>query len=473
VNGVARTCCAALYCKIEATRKNDITEHLMESTEKAKPDLAALRIHREDDEGSNTRRGLRVVLLGTVLIVMVAALLVGYRMWGSATMPEVEVARAIVESGSGGLEILTATGYIVADRKAAVSPKISGRLEYLGVDTGSRVKPGQILARLEHRDLDAQLSDARSALANYQSAHLQAEAELEQARAGLAQAQANRQKSSLELARQTRLLERGVTSKADSDNATAQAHVDDGQVRSAEAQIKAIQAKVESSAQQVHSAEARIRLVEAQIEYTTIRSPFEGLVISKDAEVGETVAPAIFGGTSTRGSVVTIVDPNTLEVEADINESSIGKITPGLAAEVTLDALPNEKFPAECRKIIPTADRQKATVKVKVRFKEIDPRILPDMNAKVTFIQKTEQGAKTEASRVTVAKSAIQQRDGKTIVFVFNDGRAVSQAITIGGEFGDRVEIKQGLAGGEMVIVQGNENLTDGSRVRVKTEKLD
>ncbi|HSQ19562.1 MAG TPA: efflux RND transporter periplasmic adaptor subunit, partial [Blastocatellia bacterium] len=218
-----------------------------------------------------------------------------------------------------------------------------------------------------------------------------------------------------------------------------------------------------------HSAEARIRLVEAQIDYTTIRSPFEGLVISKDAEVGETVAPAIFGGTSTRGSVVTIVDPNTLEVEADINESSIGKITPGLAAEVTLDALPNEKFPAECRKIIPTADRQKATVKVKVRFKEIDPRILPDMNAKVTFIQKTEQGAKTEASRVTVAKSAIQQRDGKTIVFVFNDGRAVSQAITIGGEFGDRVEIKQGLAGGETVIVHGSENLTDGSRVKVKT----
>ena len=121
------------------------------------------------------------------------------------------------------------------------------------------------------------------------------------------------------------------------------------------------------------------------------------------------------------------------------------------------------------RKIIPTADRQKATVKVKVRFKDIDPRVLPDMNAKVTFIQKPEQGAKTEASRVTVPKSAIQQRDGKTIVFVFSDGRAVSQTVTVGGEFGDRVEIKQGLAGGETVIVHGTENLTDGSRVKVKT----
>jgi len=441
----------------------------MEQTEKAKPDLSALRIHRDDDEGSGARRGLRAVLLGTALVVAAAALLVGYRMWVAATTPEVEVARATVDSGTAGLGILTANGYIVADRKAAVSPKISGRLEYLGVDAGSRVKPGQIIARLEHRDLDAQLSDVKSSLASYQAARLQAEAELEQARASLTQAQANMQKSRLELARQTDLLERGVTSKADSDNATAQARVDEGQVRSAEAQIRAIQAKVESSSQQANSAEARIRLVEAQIEYTSIRSPFEGLVISKDAEVGETVAPAIFGGTSTRGSVATIVDPNTLEAEVDVNESDIGKITPGLTAEVTLDALPNEKLPAEVRKIIPTADRQKATVKVKVRFQEIDPRILPDMNAKVTFIQKPEAGATTGASRVSVPKSAIQQRDGKTIVFVFSDGRAVSQSVSVGSEFGDRVEIKQGLAGGESVIVRGTESLTDGARVKVKT----
>jgi RND family efflux transporter MFP subunit len=384
-------------------------------------------------------------------------------------MPEVEVARATVESGSASVEILTATGYIVADRKAAVSPKISGRLEYLGVDTGSRVKPGQVLARLEHRDFDAQLSDAKNSLANYQAARGQAEAELEQARAALGQAQANRQKSSLELARQTKLLQDGVTSKADSDNATAQARVDEGQVRSAEAQIKAIQAKTESSNSQVHSAEARIRLIEAQLEYMNIRSPFEGLVISKDAEVGETVAPAIYGGASTRGSVVTIVDPNTLEVEADINESSIGRITPGLQAEVTLDALPGEKLPAEVRKVIPTADRQKATVKVKVRFKEIDPRILPDMNAKVTFLQRAEPSTNTERSRVTVPKSAIQQRDGKSIVFVVNNGRVTSQPVIVGGDFGDRTEINQGLAGGETVVIHGTENLTDGSRVRVKT----
>ena len=130
--------------------------------------------------------------------------------------------------------------------------------------------------------------------------------------------------------------------------------------------------------------------------------------------------------------------------------------------------MPNEKLAAVVRKIIPTADRQKATVKVKVRFLEVDPRILPDMNAKVTFIQKPEQGAKTEASRVTVPKAAVQQRDGKSFVYVFNDGRAVSQAVTVGSELGDRVEIKQGLAGGETLIIHP-ENLTDGSRVKVKS----
>ena len=441
----------------------------MEQTEKAKPDLSALRIHRDDDEDSGARRGVRVVLIGTALVVIAGALLVGYRMWSASTTPEVEVARALVESGNASIGILTANGYVVADRKAAVSPKISGRLEYLGVDTGSRVKPGQVLARLEHHDLDAQLSEANSSRANFQSAKAQAEAELEQARAFLAQAQANVQKSRLELTRQTSLLERGVTSKAEADKATAQSGVDEGQVGAAEAQIKAAKAKIESSSQQIRSAEARIRLVEAQLEYMSIRSPFEGLVISKDAEVGETVAPAIYGGATTRGSVVTIVDPNTLEVEVDINESDIGKISPGLTAEVTLDALPNEKLPAEVRKIVPTADRQKATVKVKVKFKEIDPRILPDMNAKVTFLQKQQAPAGSDVSRITVPKTAIQQRDGKSIVFVFNDGRASTQIVALGSEFGDRIEIKQGLAGGERVIIQGSADLADGSRVKLKS----
>lgn len=441
----------------------------MEQRENIKPDLSALRINRDDDNESGGRRGLRVVLLGTLLIVVAGGGLVGYRMWGTATTPEVEVARAAIESSSAGVEILTATGYVVADRKAAVSPKISGRLEYLGVETGSRVHQGQIIARLEHHDFDAQLEEARGNLANLQAAGAQAEAELAQARATLAQAQANQRKTSLDLARQTRLHADGVTSKSDLDNATAQANVDEQQVKAMEAAIRAAQSKIDSMAAQVRSSRARITWGEAQIEYSNIRSPFEGLVISKDAEVGETVAPAIFGGGNTRGSVVTIVDPNTLEVEADINESSIGKITPGLQAEITLDALGNVKLPGETRKIIPTADRQKATVKVKVRFLDIDPRILPDMSAKVTFIQKAESAEKDQPSRVTVPKSAVSQRDGKSVVLVLINGKAQQQTITVGGDLGDRVEVKQGLAGGETVVVRGGENLPDGTRVRVKT----
>jgi RND family efflux transporter MFP subunit len=384
-------------------------------------------------------------------------------------MPEVEVGRATIDSGSSGLEILTATGYVVAHRKAAVSPKIPGRLEYLGVDTGSRVRTGEVVARLEHRDLDAQLAEAKGAVANWQAFRKQAEAELEQARATLAQARANQEKSRLELVRQTRLVENGVASRAEFDNATAQARVDEATVNNAEAFIRASQFKVESASAQMSSAQARIAIIEAQLEYTNIRAPFDGLVISKDAEVGETVAPATFGGVNTRGSVVTIVDPETLEVEADINESNISRITMGLPAEVTLDALGGEKLPAETYKIVPTADRQKSTVKVKVRFAKPDARVLPDMSAKVTFIQKDSQIASKQASRITAPKSAIQQREGKSIVLVLSGDKVQSQAVVLGGEFGDRIEIKQGLAGGENLVIRGGENLTDGTRVRVKT----
>lgn len=436
--------------------------------ERTKADLSALRIHR-DEEGDRPRVGLRAVLVGTSLVVVAGALLIGYRMWSSAALPEVEVARATIESPNSGLEILTASGYVVAHRKAAVSPKISGRLEYLGVDIGDRVKGGQVIARLEHRDLDAQLADARGALSSWQAQHSQARAEMEQARASLAQAQANKQKSELELGRQARLLEGGVTTRSAYDNALAQARVDEAQVAAAEALIRATQARVESTAAQGRAAEGRIAVIEAQIEYTNIRAPFDGIVVSKDAEVGETVAPAIFGGASTRGSVVTIIDETTLEVEADINESNIGKVTIGLPAQITLDALPNEKLTGQAYVIVPTADRQKATVKVKVRFDKLDPRVLPEMSAKITFIQKP-IGSKTErAPMITAPKAAIQHRDGRTIVFVLSGDRVQSQAVTLGSEFGERVEIKQGLAGGETVIIRGGDNLADGVQVRVRT----
>lgn len=441
---------------------------LNEPRDKTGTDLSALRIHRDEDESDGGGRAIKWTLLGTLLVIIAGAAIVGLRFLRAATLPEVETTRATIESGSAGVEVLTATGYVVAHRKAAVSPKISGRLEYLGVDTGSRVKAGQALARLEHRDLDAQLADAKGSVANLEAAHDQAAADLESTRASLQQAQANGQKSGLELVRQTRLQEQGVASKSNYDTALAQARVDEASVRSAGAQINSTQARLQSITAQISSAQARIRLIEAQIEYTNIRSPFDGIVISKDAEVGETVAPAIFGGASTRGSVVTIVDPNTLEVEADINESSIAKILIGLPAEISLDAIPGEKLLGETYLIVPTADRQKATVKVKVRFNRVDARVLPDMNAKITFLRKPDSAARNQPSRITVPKSAVQQRDGKTVVLLLIGDKIQSQAVTVGADSSDRVEIKQGLAGGETIVMKPADSITDGTRVKPK-----
>jgi RND family efflux transporter MFP subunit len=182
------------------------------------------------------------------------------------------------------------------------------------------------------------------------------------------------------------------------------------------------------------------------------------------------VVPAIFGGASARGSVITIVDPATLEVEADINESSITKITMRLPAIVELDALPGEKLEAETYQIVPTADRQKATVKVKVRFKKVDERVLPDMSAKIAFVQKPEaegEGGQVAASRITVPRTALQERDGKKVVLVLSGDTVREQTVTLGSDSGDRTEIKQGLAGGEMVVVRGGESLANGARVKV------
>lgn len=439
---------------------------LDETADTARQDLSALRINRDDDDDSGNPR-MKAVLVGTLLLVAAGAALIGYRTWSAATLPEVVAARALVESGDTGVEVLTATGYVIANRRAAVSPKISGRLEYLGVDTGSEVRAGQILARLEHRDLTALLENARGELANWEAAKNQAEAELEEARASLAQAEANFRRSSLDLERQTSLVEKGVASRADYDNAVAQARVDEAAVKAAQARIRAAEAYVVSAEAQIRAAKARLQNAEAQIEYTNVRAPFDGVVISKDAEVGETVAPAIFGGTSTRGSVVTIVDPGSFEVEADINESSIGRIAMGMPAIVSLDALPEAKLDAETYKIVPTADRQKATVKVKVRFTKIDPRLLPDMSAKITFIERRPD-APAGSSRVTVPTSAVTQKDGRSVVLLLINDRVQYQDVEVGGVNGSRVEILRGLAGGESVVVSGGEDLADGARVKQK-----
>ncbi|HUK90967.1 MAG TPA: efflux RND transporter periplasmic adaptor subunit, partial [Blastocatellia bacterium] len=285
--------------------------------------------------------------------------------------------------------------------------------------------------------------------------------------ANLVQARANEHQTGLDYGRQTKLLKEGVAAQSDFDNAESKEKVADAQVNQAVAQINSAEAALRSATAQIDSYKARIRLLQAQLEYTTIRSPFDGLVISKDAEVGEVVAPAIYGVGTTRGSVVTIVDPKTLEVEADVNESSIMLVQQGGPAEITLDAIPDKKFKAEAYQVVPTADRQKATVKVKVRFVEPDSRVLPDMSAKVIFLQPA--ASKSSAPKVTVPKASIQQRNGKSAVLLLIDDRVRVQPVETGAEHSDRIEIKQGLIGGETVIIKGGDTLAGGDRVKVKT----
>ena len=436
-----------------------------------KIELSKLRIERRDedeDEPSSGKR--RLFALAIPAILLVASGLAGYRYWTTSLgVPEVEVGRAMVESGDAPSEILTATGYVVAHRKAAVSPKVAGKLDRLFVDIASVVKTNQVLATLEHNDIDAQIDDAKAALATTEAQKAQAEANKSQAEATLAQAHATEHQTGLDYGRQTKLLKEGVSAQSDFDNAEAKERVADAQVNQAAAQINSAAAALKSMVAQIDSFKARIRLLEAQLEYTTIRAPFDGLVISKDAEVGEVVAPAIYGVGTTRGSVVTIVDPKTLEVEADVNESNITLVQQGWPAEIVLDAMPDKKFKAEAYQVVPTADRQKATVKVKVRFLELDPRVLPDMSAKVTFLQKA--STKAASPKVTVPKSSIQQRDGKTAVLLLSGDRVKVQPVETGADYADKVEIKQGLIGGETVITRGGDTVADGARAKVKGNK--
>ncbi|HEY6332011.1 MAG TPA: efflux RND transporter periplasmic adaptor subunit [Blastocatellia bacterium] len=437
--------------------------------QKPRIELSKLRIERGDHDDEEQSAGRRLFFSVAVpAIVLVALAAGGYRYWSTSVgIPEVEIGRALVESGDAPSEILSATGYVVAHRKAAVSPKVSGKLDREFVDIGSVVKINQPLATLEHNDVDAQLDDAHAALATTEAQKAQAEASKNQAEANLNQARATEHQTNLDYGRQTKLLKDGVAAQSDFDNAEAKEKVADAQVQQAIAQINSADAVLKSMDAQVESYKAKIRLLEAQLEYTTIRSPFDGLVISKDAEVGEVVAPAVFGVGTTKASVFTIIDPKTLEVEADVNESNITLIQQDGPAEIVLDAMPDRKFKAQAYQVVPTADRQKATVKVKVRFLELDPKVLPDMNAKVTFLQRASK--KTSSTRVTAPKSAIVQRSGSTAVLLLNGDRVHAQPVVTGADYRDRVEIKQGLIGGETVVTRGGDTLADGSRVKLKS----
>jgi RND family efflux transporter MFP subunit len=384
------------------------------SQESPKPaDLSALRIRREPERRSGARGWL---LFGAVLAVAagVAAYVVAGR---GLRPPKVEVVTASVVTEGQATTLLTATGYVEAERKADLSPKITSRITELNVTEGTRVRKDDVIARLDSTDLDAQLAEAKANWVN----------------------------AGFELARQKSLYDQGLTPKSALDAAVA-----------TEAATR-----------------ARVRYVEALLDYTIIRAPFAGVITAKRAFVGEAVSP--FGsspsGGGSGGAIATIVEFSSLYVGADVNEANLSKLGKDQPAEITLDAVPDKVYHGRLRQIVPAADRQKATVRVKVAFLDPDDRVLPDLSARVAFTSEPTQG--TEArSRVVVPKATLTTVDGKTGVFRLVDGRAKFVPVTTGGDVQGQVEIKEGLQGGERLIsLGGGVQIKDGQKVRAEGQE--
>ena len=400
-------------------------------------DLSQLRIDRDRPPPGVSRALRRNALLAVAALVVVVIFVMVARGGGA---PSVEVALAELRGGGATASTgITANGYVVARTQASVSSKITGRLEYLGVEEGSVVEKGQVIARLESADYAAVLAEA--------------EAQAATARAALAEVEAERDQLVRDVARVRDLRERGLAA--------------DQEVEQTESQLATATARVARAEAQVRAADAGVGVARANLDNTEIRAPFGGTVLRKDAEVGEVVAPVATGSGLTRGAVVTMADLETLEIEVDVNEAYIARIRSGQPASIKLDAYPTETFAGRVRQIVPTADRQRATVLVKVAILERDPRILPEMGATVEFLESAGGAEPAAPPRVFVPAAAVRDEAGRQVVWVVRDGRVERREVEAGPVSGGAREIRSGLSGGEQVVVAGSEGLEDGARVKV------
>ena len=396
--------------------------------ENQKADLSGLRLRRSpEQESSGTGSALsRRLLFSTLAVLIISA--VGYFEFSFFTTGaiQVQLATATLSSPSQADAVLTASGYVVAQRKAAVASKATGRLQQLNVVEGDHVRKGDVLARLEDADIRANL---------------------DQARAGLKVNEADLKDAVQWMGRAKTLLERGVSTQADYDNA--------------EARYNRVLASIEV-------AKATVTAAEVALENTLIRAPFNGTVLTKNADVGEMVAP-MAASVSSRSAVVTMADMTSLQVEADVSESNIERITVDQPCEITLDAYPESRYQGFVAKIVPTADRAKATVMVKVGFRSYDSRVLPEMSAKVLFLTKKTTVPKEPTRAVlTVPLNALVTRNGKRVVYVVRENRAVEIQVSTGKEFGSQTEILSGLSVGDRVIANVGDRIADGTAVKIQ-----
>ena len=399
-----------------------------------KDDLASLRIDREAP-----RRGRWRWLLWLCLILIVAAgglYFVKVRpAFGAFGATEVEAVQPTIQSSSGpnaGTPILTASGYLVARKQSVVSSKIQGRISSLRVEEGSVVNAGDILATLDNEDA--------------QAAIVKAKADIDYAKADLAEAQ-----------RQERLQQDLYRSKVVSQDA-----------------LDAAQAKVNLAAAAIQQDQANLQVQQAYLDFTTVRAPFAGVVVKKMTEVGESVAPIPPGVniSTSSGAIVAIADMNSLEAEVDVNESNVAQLQPNQPAEIQVQAIPNNTYKGVLRQVIPTADRTKATVTVKVSILDKDKYLRPEMSCNVTFLEPQKQTQRAGAAPqriITISKDAVITRDGKSMVFAIEDNRVRSLPITTGAYLHGQVIVKQGLAGSETLVNNPPQKLKDGDSVKVKS----
>lgn len=405
--------------------------------------LKELRIERKPEPPAS-RRGLWITLAVVAVVVPAAA---AWALLGGERGVEVRTAAATAVGGTGGgaaASVLDASGYVVARRMATVSAKITGRVREVLIEEGMAVEEGQVMATLDPVDADAQ--------------HDLARAQLEAARSQIAGVEAQLAEAEANATRLSGLVGQQLVSRAQYDQAIAQRD--------------SLRAQLATARRNAAVAQENLRISDIGVDNTVVRAPFAGVVVAKAAQPGEIVSPLSAGGGFTRTGIGTIVDMDSLEVEVDVGEAYIGRVQAKMPVEATLNAYPDWKIPAEVIAIVPTADRGKATVKVRVALKEKDPRIVPDMGVTVSFLERAPDADAGEAPRgVRVPAAAVVPRDGGEVVFVAagsgDDAVAERRAVTTGGAGGGQRTVLSGLAPGESVVLDPPADLADGDALSI------
>jgi RND family efflux transporter MFP subunit len=400
-----------------------------------KHDLGSLRIDDHKRKPGNTSKRI-----GAVFAVLLGGLVVTAGVYAYIHQKALVEVIVVQKAATGPQALLNASGYVTPQRRATVAAKITGRVTGVFFEEGMHVHQGFILATLDDSDLQKALTSAR--------------ADRDATQANIADLQVQLKNANLELHRAKELQAAGVQTQEALDSALMASD--------------SLKAKIATTEEQVAAAAARIQEAQQAVDNCVIRAPFEGIIVSKDAQVGEMVSPISAGGGFTRTGIATIVDMKSNEIEVDVNENYIARVQPGQEVTAILDAYPDWQIPSVVHMIIPTADRQKATVKVRIQFKKLDPKILPDMGVKVTFMGDEPKKGIAADPPIAIPQTAVRDDGGQKVVFLVKDDRVERRAVKLGANRGSETEILAGLAAGDTVVVNGPAGLHDGETIAVK-----